>query len=113
MNKLTRTVGKAKAIQLRKGVGCHKKKNKARGHLAKLRGVLDPKREPTIPFRTKLGPVPVRVPTFRNENEQKKSSTNPSSVGSIGNREVKKFSDFPPTLLSYKILLHLGMFWAN
>ena len=68
MNKLTRTVGKAKAIQLRKGVGCHKKKNKARGHLAKLRGVLDPKREPTIPFRTKLGPVPVRVPTFRNEN---------------------------------------------
>ena len=68
MNKLTRTVGKAKAIQLRKGVGCHRKNNKTRCHLAKLRGVLDPKREPTIPFRTKLGPVPVRVPTFRNEN---------------------------------------------
>ena len=64
MNKLTRTVGKAKAIQLWKGVECHKKKNKARGHLAKLRGVLDPKREPTIPFSTKLGPVPVRVPTL-------------------------------------------------
>ena len=89
------------------------KENKARCHLAKLRGVLDPKREPTIPFRTKLGPVPVRVPTFRNENEQKKSSTNPSSVSRIGNREIEKLSDFPPTLLSYKILLHLGMFWAN
>ena len=35
-----------------------------RCHLAKLRGVLDPKREPTIPFSTKLGPVPVRVPTL-------------------------------------------------
>ena len=32
-------------------------------HLAKFRGVLDPNRVPTIPFSTRLGPVPVRVPT--------------------------------------------------
>ena len=61
MNKLTRTVGKAKAIQL--SARSDHLENK-RSHLAKLRGVLDPKREPTIPFSTKLGPVPVRVPTL-------------------------------------------------
>ena len=66
MNKLTRTVGKAKAIQLsaRSDHSQTQKGNKPRCHLAKLRGVLDPKREPTIPFSTKLGPVPVRVPTL-------------------------------------------------
>ena len=46
---------------------CHpadeKAKNTKKNHLAKLRGVLDPNRVPTIPFSTRLGPVPVRVPT--------------------------------------------------
>ena len=36
---------------------------KRRIYLAKLSGVLAPKRVPTIPFNTRLGPVPVRVPT--------------------------------------------------
>ena len=60
MRRFTRTVGKANAIQLIKHGGAE---TKAGVYLAKLSGVLPPNSVPTIPFSTRLGPVPVRVPT--------------------------------------------------
>ena len=59
--------------------------------------MLDPNRVPTIPFSTRLGPVPVRVPTCILISLLHYSLTlpTPASVGSIGDREIKKFSDFP------------------
>ena len=70
---------------------------KTDNYLAKLSGVLDPNRVPTIPFSTRLGPVPVRVPTciLISLLHYSLTLTNPASVGSIGDREIKKFSDFP------------------
>ena len=100
MRRFTRTVGKANAIQL--AWKRHGGDIKTDDYLAKLSGVLDPNRVPTIPFSTRLGPVPVRVPTCIFISFLFYSwirigmRTNPASVGSIGDREIKKFSDFPP-----------------
>ena len=99
MRRFTRTVGKANAIQL--AWKRHGGDIKTDDYLAKLSGVLDPNRVPTIPFSTRLGPVPVRVPTCIFISFLFYSwirigmRTNPASVGSIGDREIKKFSDFP------------------
>ena len=96
MRRFTRTVGKANAIQL--AWKRHGGDIKTDDYLAKLSGVLDPNRVPTIPFSTRLGPVPVRVPTciLISLLHYSLTLTNPASVGSIGDREIKKFSDFPP-----------------